>query len=45
MADCTETGVDKIEHRSVIKFLTLEGESPINIFNRMQKVYEDSAPS
>ena len=45
MADYTETGVDKIEHRSVIKFLTLEGESPINIFNRMQKVYEDSSPS
>ena len=36
--------VDRIEHRSVIKFLTKEGESAKGIHNRMVAVYGDTAP-
>ena len=35
----------KFEHRSVIKFLTLEGEQPQQILDRMKIVYEDECPS
>jgi len=35
----------KFEHRSVIKFLVLEGQSPSSIYERMVAVYGDSAPS
>lgn len=35
----------KIEHRAVMKFLTLEKISPKEIFDRMAVVYQDSAPS
>ena len=35
----------KFEHRSIIKFLVLEGQSPSNIHERMTAVYGDSAPS
>ncbi|CAF2788252.1 unnamed protein product [Rotaria sp. Silwood2] len=35
----------KLEHRSVIKFLTLEGYSPSTIYERMVVVYGDRAPS
>ena len=35
----------KFEHRSTIKFLVLEGQSPSNIHERMTAVYGDSAPS
>ena len=33
------------EHRSIIKFLDLEGQSPSNIHEHMTTVYGDSAPS
>ena len=33
------------EHRSIIKYLDLEGQSPSNIHERMTAVYGDSAPS
>ena len=36
--------VDRIEHRSVIKFLTKEGESGKGIHNRMVVVYGDTVP-
>ena len=32
-------------HRSIIKFLILEGESPSNIHELMTEVYGDSVPS
>ena len=35
----------KFEHRLIIKFLILEGQSPPNIHERMTAVYGDSAPS
>ncbi|CAF3544865.1 unnamed protein product [Rotaria sp. Silwood1] len=35
----------KFEHRSIIKFLVLEGQSPSNIHERMTAIYGDSAPS
>jgi histone-lysine N-methyltransferase SETMAR len=35
----------KLEYRSVIKFLVLEGESPSNIYQRMVVVYGEHAPS
>ena len=35
----------KFQHRSIIKFLVLEGQSPSNIDERMTAVYGDSAPS
>ena len=35
----------RLEHRSIIKFLDLEGQSPSNIHERMTAVYGDSAPS
>ena len=34
----------RLEHRSIIKFLDLEGQSPSNIHERMTAVYGDSAP-
>ncbi len=37
--------MDKLEYRSVIKFLTLEGEMPKNIPERMTRVYGDMCPS
>ncbi|CAF1081757.1 unnamed protein product [Rotaria sp. Silwood1] len=37
--------IQKLEHRSVIKFLVLEGHSPSNIYERMVVVYGDHAPS
>ena len=37
--------MDKIEYRSVIKFLTLEGCKPTEIKNRLDAVYGDSSPS
>jgi transposase len=37
--------MDKIEYRSVIRFLTLEGNTPINIYRRMVKLYGNSCPS
>lgn len=37
--------MDKIEYRSVIKFLTKENESAKNIHERMAKVYGDECPS
>ena len=33
-----------LEHRSIIKFLDLEGQSPSNIHERMTAVYGNSAP-
>jgi hypothetical protein len=36
--------MDKLEYRSVIKFLTLEGETPKNIHERMTRVYEVDVP-
>ena len=36
---------DKIEHRAVIKFLTLENVSPSDIVQRMQNVYGQASPS
>ena len=33
------------QHRSIIKFLVLEDQSPSNIHKRMTVVYGDSAPS
>ena len=35
----------KFEHRSIIKFLVLEGQSPFNIHERMTAVYGNSSPS
>ena len=35
----------KLEHRSVIKFLVLKGQSPSNIYDRMVVVYGDNALS
>jgi hypothetical protein len=35
----------KVEYRSVIKFLVLEGQSPTNIYERMMAVYGDQTPS
>ena len=35
----------RLEHRSIIKFLDLEGDWPSNIHERMTTVYGDSAPS
>ena len=35
----------KFEHRSIIKFLVLECQSPSNIHERMIAVYSDSASS
>ena len=35
----------RLEHRSTIKFLDLEDQSPYNIHERMTAVYGDSAPS
>lgn len=37
--------LQKIEHRSVMKFLTKENKSPKEIFERMQVVYGDQGPS
>ena len=34
----------RLEHRSIIKFLDLEGQSPSNIHECMTAVYGDSAP-
>ena len=42
---CTLTGNQRLEHRSIIKFLNLEGQSPSNIHERMAAAYVDSAPS
>lgn len=36
---------EKLEHRSVIKFLTLEGKQPTEIHDRMVAVYCENAPS
>lgn len=36
---------DKTELRAVIKFLTLEGSGPKEIFDRMKVVYNGSCPS
>ena len=35
----------KFEHRVVIKFLTKEGVSPLNIHERLVNVYQDQSPS
>jgi transposase len=35
----------KIKYRTVIKFLTKEGESPIEIKQRLDAVYEEYSPS
>ena len=35
----------RIEYRAVIKFLTLEGNAPIDIHQRLVIIYGDSAPS
>jgi hypothetical protein len=35
----------KFEHRSIIKFLALEGQSPSNIYERMVVLYSNHAPS
>jgi hypothetical protein len=35
----------KLEHRSVIKFLVLEGQSPTNIYERLVVVYDAHAPT
>jgi transposase len=37
--------MDQLEYRSLIKFLTLEGETPKNIDERMTRVYGDMCPS
>lgn len=37
--------MDKNEYRAVIKFLTLEGQSPKNIHERLVAVYGESSPS
>jgi histone-lysine N-methyltransferase SETMAR len=37
--------MDKLEYRAVVKFLTLEGEQPSHIFERLSQVYKDAAPS
>ncbi|XP_055691043.1 protein GVQW3-like [Lutzomyia longipalpis] len=37
--------MDRIEYRSVIKFLTKEGTSPSEIHKRLQAVYGTDAPS
>jgi hypothetical protein len=37
--------MEKIEHRAIIKFLTREGNSPMEIKNRLSVVYGDSSPS
>jgi hypothetical protein len=37
--------MNKLEYRSVIKFLTLEGETPKNVHERMTKVYGVTCPS
>jgi histone-lysine N-methyltransferase SETMAR len=37
--------MDKIEHRAIIKFLTREGNSPMEIKNRLSAVYGNSSPS
>lgn len=37
--------LQKLEHRSVIKFLTREGNGPKVIHERLVAVYGDSAPS
>lgn len=39
------TRMDKFEHRSVIKFLTLKGLEPNQIIIEMQSVYGNDAPS
>ncbi|CAF2642224.1 unnamed protein product [Rotaria sp. Silwood2] len=36
---------EKLEHRSIMKFLRLEGHSPSSIYERMVVVYGDHAPS
>ena len=36
--------MEKSEYRAVIKFLTLEGQSPKNIHERMERVYGDMCP-
>lgn len=36
---------EQIEYRAVIKFLTLEGQSPSDIHDRMLKVYNEKCPS
>ena len=33
------------EHRSVIKFLLLEGEKPCHIFQRLQRGFSEAGPS
>lgn len=35
----------KFEHRCVIKFLTAEGSTPTEIFNRIKNIYQAQAPS
>ncbi|XP_076223908.1 protein GVQW3-like [Nomia melanderi] len=37
--------MEKLEHRAVIKFLTIEGLTPNQIKERMDNVYSDSASS
>lgn len=37
--------ITKVEYRSVIKFLRLEGNSPKQIYERLVGVYGDSVPS
>lgn len=37
--------MNKIEYRAIIKFLTKEGQTPTQIYERLCAVYQDSAPS
>ena len=37
--------MEKLEYRAVIKFLTMEGNSPTKIHERMELVYKDKCPS
>ena len=37
--------MEKLEYRAVIKFLTLKGETPKNIYESMMEVYGDNCPS
>ena len=37
--------MDKLEMRSVIKFLHFQGKSPSDIFNEMKNIYGDKSPS
>ncbi|GFV45776.1 histone-lysine N-methyltransferase SETMAR [Trichonephila clavipes] len=37
--------MDKIEYRAVIKYLFLKGNTPTQIKDELDSVYEDSAPS